>query len=51
MDNQPIDPLSVDLPVARTLEPAEIRAFKQAVAPYQQQIQLLTEFQQTRPTR
>ena len=49
VDNQPIDPLSVDLPVARTLEPAEIRAFKQAVAPYQQQIQLLTEFQQTLP--
>lgn len=35
--------------MARTLEPAEIRAFKQAVAPYQQQIQLLTEFQQTLP--
>lgn len=49
VDNQPIDPLSVDLPVARTLEPAEIRAFNQAVAPYKQQIQLLTEFQQTLP--
>jgi murein DD-endopeptidase MepM/ murein hydrolase activator NlpD len=49
VDNQPIDPLSVDLPVARALEPAEIRAFNQAVAPYKQQIQLLTEFQQTLP--
>ena len=51
VDNQPIDPLSVDLPVARTLEPAEIRAFKQAVAPYQQQIQLLTESSRPCPTR
>lgn len=49
VDNQPIDPLSVDLPVARALEPAEVRAFNQAVAPYKQQIQLLTEFQQTLP--
>ena len=49
VDNQPIDPLSVDLPVARALEPAEIRAFNQAVGPYKQQIQLLTEFQQTLP--
>lgn len=49
VDNQPVDPLSVDLPVARALEPAEQRAFAQAVAPYKQQIQLLTEFQQTLP--
>ncbi|KRC70340.1 Murein DD-endopeptidase MepM [compost metagenome] len=49
VDNQPIDPLSVDLPVARALEPAEVRAFNQAVTPYKQQIQLLTEFQQTLP--
>jgi murein DD-endopeptidase MepM/ murein hydrolase activator NlpD len=49
VDNQPIDPLSVDLPVARSLEPAEVRAFNQAVAPYKQQIQLLTQFQQTLP--
>lgn len=49
VDNQPIDPLSVDLPVARTLEPAEVRAFNQAVTPYKQQIQLLTQFQQTLP--
>ncbi|MGY6268515.1 peptidoglycan DD-metalloendopeptidase family protein [Achromobacter denitrificans] len=49
VDNQPIDPLAVDLPVARSLEPAEVRAFNQAVAPYKQQIQLLTQFQQTLP--
>ncbi|MNJ74615.1 Murein DD-endopeptidase MepM [compost metagenome] len=49
VNNVPIDPLSVDLPVARALEPAEARAFNQAVAPYKQQIQLLTEFQQTLP--
>ena len=47
--NQPVDPLAVDLPVARSLEPAEVRAFNQAVAPYKQQIQLLTQFQQTLP--
>lgn len=49
VDNQPIDPLSVDLPVARALEPAEARAFTQAVNPYKQQIELLTQFQQTLP--
>ena len=49
VNNVPIDPLSVDLPVARALEPAEARAFNQAVAPYKQQIQLLTQFQQTLP--
>ncbi|KAG1165402.1 hypothetical protein G6F35_018791 [Rhizopus arrhizus] len=40
---------TTNLPVARALEPAEVRAFNQAVAPYKQQIQLLTEFQQTLP--
>lgn len=49
VNNQPIDPLAVDLPVARKLEPAELRAFTQAVQPYKQQIKLLTEFQQTLP--
>lgn len=49
IDNQPVDPLSVDLPIARKLEPAEERAFTAAVEPYKQQIQLLTEFQQTLP--
>ncbi|OZI55552.1 M23 family metallopeptidase [Bordetella genomosp. 5] len=49
VDNQPIDPLSVDLPVARTLEPSEARAFAKAVEPYKQQIQLLTQLQTTLP--
>ncbi|AHV91644.1 M23 family metallopeptidase [Bordetella holmesii] len=49
IDNQPVDPLSVDLPVARKLEPAEARAFATTVAPFKQQIQLLTEFQHTLP--
>lgn len=49
IDNQPVDPLSVDLPVARKLEPAEARAFAKTVEPFKQQIQLLTEFQQTLP--
>ncbi|AZY53707.1 M23 family metallopeptidase [Bordetella avium] len=49
INNQPVDPLSVDLPVARKLEPAEVRAFAKAVEPYKQQIELLTEFQHTLP--
>ncbi len=49
INNQPVDPLSVDLPVARKLEPAEARAFAKTVAPFKQQIQLLTDFQQTLP--
>jgi len=47
--SRPVDPLAVDLPVARPLEPAEARAFAQAVAPYRQQIQLLTALQQQPP--
>lgn len=49
VDNQPIDPLSVDLPIARKLEPTEARAFAQLTTPYKQQIQLLTQFQQSMP--
>ncbi|WP_459616882.1 peptidoglycan DD-metalloendopeptidase family protein [Bordetella sp. 2513F-2] len=49
VNNVPVDPLAVDLPVARKLEPAEARAFAQAVEPYKRQIRLLTELQQTQP--
>lgn len=49
VDNQPVDPLSVDLPVARALDPAEAKAFEQAVAPYRQQIRMLAQFQLTLP--
>src|SRR3546814_10542661 len=47
--NQPVNPLAADLPVSRPLDAAEARKFKAAVLPYQQQIALLTEFQQTLP--
>lgn len=46
INNQPVDPLSVDLPIALTLEPAEKRAFMQAVAPHKRQIELLAQLQQ-----
>jgi murein DD-endopeptidase MepM/ murein hydrolase activator NlpD len=49
VDNQPVDPLSVDLPVARNLEPDEQKQFAQAVGPYRQQIQMLSQLQQTAP--
>eukprot|EP00887_Chlorella_sp_A99_P003830 scaffold32.g3830.t1 len=49
INGQPVDPLSVKLPVARTLDPSEARAFAQVVAPYKQQIQLLAQFQQSLP--
>jgi len=47
--DRPVDPLAADLPVSRPLDAAEARKFKAAVLPYQQQIALLTEFQQTLP--
>lgn len=39
--NKPMDPLSVDLPVARALEGKDKQAFKTAMAGYQQQLQVL----------
>jgi murein DD-endopeptidase MepM/ murein hydrolase activator NlpD len=41
VDNQPVDPLSVDLPVAHALEPGERAAFMKALAPYREQIRML----------
>ncbi|SAI72879.1 peptidase [Bordetella ansorpii] len=49
VDNTPVDPLAVDLPVARTLEAAERKKFTQAVAPYRAQIEMLTALQKTAP--
>ena len=45
----PVDPLAVDLPVARALEAKELQAFKASVTPYTAQIKLLAQFQQTLP--
>lgn len=41
VDNRPVDPLSVDLPVARALDPGERSAFMHALAPYRRQIRML----------
>ncbi len=43
--NKPVDPLSVDLPVARKLEGADRKEFDRAMAGYQQQIQWLAQLQ------
>lgn len=48
--DQPVDPLSADLPVARPLNPEESRQFQAAVAPYKQQLQLLAQLQQAQPS-
>jgi len=39
--NEPVDPLSVDLPVARSLDPAERQQFDTVLAQYRDHIQLL----------
>ena len=44
---QPVDPLAADLPIARTMDPAEVRKFEAAVQPYKQQIAMLTQLQTT----
>ena len=41
VNNKPVDPLSIDLPVARTLEPAERKQFEVVMAQYRDHIQLL----------
>jgi len=49
VNNEPIDPLSVDLPVARSLEGNDKAAFAKLAAGYRQQIELLAKFQQAMP--
>ena len=41
VNNKPVNPLSVDLPVARTLSPAESQQFEAVVAQYRDHIELL----------
>ncbi|WP_368643502.1 peptidoglycan DD-metalloendopeptidase family protein [Castellaniella ginsengisoli] len=48
IDKKPVDPLSVDLPVARTLEAADRKAFQAVVARYQPQIELMARLQDSR---
>jgi murein DD-endopeptidase MepM/ murein hydrolase activator NlpD len=45
VNNKPVDPLSVDLPVARTLDNSQRAAFQETVAQYREHIHLLTDLQ------
>lgn len=45
IDNKPVNPLSVDLPVAQALEGADRKAFTQVVASYKQNIEMLASLQ------
>jgi murein DD-endopeptidase MepM/ murein hydrolase activator NlpD len=48
INDRPVDPLSVDLPVARALDPADHKAFNMLVARYQPEIKMLAELQDSR---
>jgi murein DD-endopeptidase MepM/ murein hydrolase activator NlpD len=45
VNKKPIDPLAVDLPVARVLDKSQRKAFEQTVAQYQEHIHFLTTLQ------
>lgn len=45
VNNKPVDPLSVDLPVARTLDKTHRKAFEQTVAQYREHIHFLADLQ------
>lgn len=45
IDGRPVDPLSVKLPIARTLEGRQLAAFERDVALYRQHIHLLADLQ------
>ncbi|MFA7438967.1 peptidoglycan DD-metalloendopeptidase family protein [Castellaniella sp.] len=46
--DRPVDPLAVDLPVARTLDASEKKAFEATVAEYRPQMQRLAQLQENR---
>lgn len=46
INNKPVDPLSVDLPVASALEGPDREAFNQVVAQYRDHIQLVAQLQE-----
>ncbi len=48
INNQPVDPLAVKLPVARSLQASERPAFEQLLAQYQPQIEMLGKLQESR---
>src|SRR5690606_6208850 len=47
INNTPVDPLSVDLPVARSLEGKHRAAFQTTVAQYRQHIEFLANYQES----
>jgi murein DD-endopeptidase MepM/ murein hydrolase activator NlpD len=49
INNNPVDPLSVDLPVAQKLEGKNAVAFNKETAVYKQQLNMLAQLQQTAP--
>ena len=51
VNNTPVDPLSVEMPVARSLEPQHKAAFQQSVAQYKQHIQFLADYQDSDSTQ
>jgi murein DD-endopeptidase MepM/ murein hydrolase activator NlpD len=48
INNQPVDPLAADLPVARPLDGADRKAFQSLVARYQPQMNMLARLQDSR---
>lgn len=48
IDKKPVDPLAVDLPVTRPLEPQQRKAFQTAVAQYQTHIDFLARIQDSK---
>jgi murein DD-endopeptidase MepM/ murein hydrolase activator NlpD len=48
IDGTPVDPLSVNLPVARPLDPGDQKAFAALVARYQPDIRMLAQLQDSR---
>lgn len=49
INNQPVDPLSIKLPIARAISPGEAQAFSEVVSSYERQIGLLRNFQRLLP--
>lgn len=49
INDKPVDPLSVDLPVAQKLEGKDAVAFAQESSAYKQQLNMLAQFQQSMP--
>jgi len=47
--NKPVDPLSIDLPVAEALDNRQLNEFRRSTQPMREQLELLAEFQDAMP--